>query len=61
LGILDEVSGCEEGRAEDAGREAVKSGFRVVRQAQIMPTLISTSLVGCQRAVQEWSEDGARG
>jgi hypothetical protein len=53
LGILDEVGGCEEEELKMRGARRLRSGFRVGRQAQIMPTLISTSLVGCQRAVQE--------
>lgn len=53
LGILDEVGGCEEEESKMWGARRLRSGFRVGRQAQIMPTLISTSLVECQKAVQE--------
>lgn len=53
MGVSDEVGGCEEGESKMRGARRLRSGFRVGRQAQIMPTLISTSLVECQKAVQE--------
>ena len=47
LGVLNEVGGCEWEKSKMRGARRLRSGFRVGRQAQIIPTLISTSLVGC--------------